>query len=167
VNNCRFCFFSGSGTICSDNAITLNAAVINGGASPYYAWKVNNNALILPNNNPSPTYTPGTMGQSVVKVIVTSLMACSGTDSVEIPIYVVSGENPAVSIAANFAGAYLCRYQWYKDGVLIPGATNHTYAPAENGNYYVVVSSSGCSGTSNRLMLKGFRLMSLGGLRMT
>lgn len=331
-------------TICSGNAITLNAAVINGGASPYYAWKVNNNALVVPNNNPSLTYTPGTMGQSVVKVIVTSSQACTGTDSVEIPIYVVSGQNPAVSIAANFAGAIcagtnvtftatpvnggsapvyqwkknggnvgtnsntysdagllasdvitcemlsnlvapcvssaaavsnalsvsiqapvtpaltldisnnnVCEgntvtatvvtansgssptfqwyinnslvtgsasthtfsplaadaiycvmtsnancitnpvvhsdtvsivvtdtpqvsislsngilsssiasgNQWYKDGVLIPGATNQTYAPAENGNYYVVVTTNGCSGTSNRVNVDGLSLNEL------
>lgn len=133
-------------TICAGSAITLNATVINGGASPYYAWKVNNNPTVLPNNNPSLTYTPGTMGQSQVKVIVTSSLACAGTDSVEIPIYVISGQSPAVSIASNAAGA-ICAgtnvtftatpvnggtapvYQWKKNGANV-GTNSNTYADA-------------------------------------
>jgi hypothetical protein len=35
--------------------------------------------------------------------------------------------------------------QWYKNGVLIPGATNSTFATTANGIYTVVVTSNGCS----------------------
>jgi arylsulfate sulfotransferase len=36
-------------------------------------------------------------------------------------------------------------YQWYRDGVPIPGATESTYVVTENGNYQVeVVSTGGC-----------------------
>ena len=39
-------------------------------------------------------------------------------------------------------------YQWYKDGVLIPGATNQKYKPRGYGNYTVVVTNTalGCTG---------------------
>lgn len=39
-------------------------------------------------------------------------------------------------------------YQWYKDGVLIPGATNQRYKPRGYGNYSVVVTNAalGCVG---------------------
>jgi hypothetical protein len=40
-------------------------------------------------------------------------------------------------------------YQWYKDGDMIPGATQREYKVIENGKYHVDVSdSNGCSGTS-------------------
>ncbi|MFT3946215.1 MAG: PKD domain-containing protein [Agriterribacter sp.] len=41
-------------------------------------------------------------------------------------------------------------YQWYKDGILIPGATNQRYKPRGYGNYSVVVTNTalGCSGKS-------------------
>lgn len=133
-------------TICEGNAITINAAVLNGGATPYYAWKINNNATPLPNNAPILTYTPGTMGASNVKVIVTSSLACSGTDSVTIPIYVVSGQNPSVTITSNVAGS-ACpgtnvtftanptnggtapTYQWKKNGTNV-GTNSATYSDA-------------------------------------
>jgi SdrD B-like domain/Secretion system C-terminal sorting domain len=43
--------------------------------------------------------------------------------------------------------------QWYKDGVLIPGATSQTYKAKTTGNYTVVVTSGGCSSTSNAISI--------------
>ncbi len=37
--------------------------------------------------------------------------------------------------------------QWYLDGVLIPGATSQDYVFTTNGNYYSIVTISGCSST--------------------
>jgi len=51
--------------------------------------------------------------------------------------------------------------QWYKDGVLIPGATSQTYTPAGNENYHVVLTLSGCAGTSNRINVDGLSLNEL------
>ena len=39
--------------------------------------------------------------------------------------------------------------QWYKDGVLIAGATNRTYNITTNGCYTVVVTSNGCSSVAS------------------
>lgn len=42
--------------------------------------------------------------------------------------------------------------QWYYNGTLIPGATNQTYTPTKNGNYFVIVTLNGCnSSASNSL----------------
>jgi hypothetical protein len=35
--------------------------------------------------------------------------------------------------------------QWYNQSGLIPDATNQDYTPSVNGNYYVIVTGSGCS----------------------
>lgn len=55
-------------------------------------------------------------------------------------------EGDSVRIITNLANAY----QWYKDGVAIPDATNQDYYVVEAGDYHVVVfNESGCSNTSN------------------
>ncbi len=43
-------------------------------------------------------------------------------------------------------------YQWYKNGAVIPGATQHTYAADEPGVYYVAgISDKGCDATSRNI----------------
>lgn len=44
-------------------------------------------------------------------------------------------------------------YQWYKDNILIPGATNQTYNATLLGNYHLIASNTACNITSNILML--------------
>lgn len=53
----------------------------------------------------------------------------------------VCGE--AFTIVANVE-APGATFQWYKDGVLIPGATSQVYTATENGYYSVVIMSTSC-----------------------
>lgn len=50
---------------------------------------------------------------------------------------------------------YLVTYQWYKDGLPIPGATLPTYNPTIGGNYYVVVKDICGNATSNVITVCG------------
>lgn len=54
-----------------------------------------------------------------------------------------------ISSAINGTGY---TYQWYKDGNLIPGATNATYNVNAAGEYYLIASKTGCNFTSNTLI---------------
>ncbi len=44
---------------------------------------------------------------------------------------------------------------WYLNGELIPGATDQTYTPTEEGDYYAVVSNGTCSRMSNTIAFIG------------
>lgn len=39
--------------------------------------------------------------------------------------------------------------QWYRNGVIIPGATDYRYVPSQSGSYYVMVSQNDCQVKSN------------------
>src|SRR5690606_38046611 len=57
-----------------------------------------------------------------------------------------------IEIDRNIASTTLAYagYQWYKNGVVEPGATNRTYTITENGDYMVaVISEDGCTDTSD------------------
>jgi hypothetical protein len=66
----------------------------------------------------------------------------------------------SVSICENGSKQIICSeqnvayaYKWYKDGVLISGATNYTYDTTMPGTYKVVVVNGGCSFSSNDITL--------------
>jgi predicted outer membrane repeat protein len=59
--------------------------------------------------------------------------------------------NPNINWVSNHlnAGSGFSSYQWYLDGVIIPGANSANYTPTANGDYTVLVSNvSGCDNTS-------------------
>ncbi|MBC8046058.1 MAG: T9SS type A sorting domain-containing protein [Fimbriimonadaceae bacterium] len=44
-------------------------------------------------------------------------------------------------------------YQWYKDGILIPGATSISYTATAVGSYYVIVTAGVCVSTSTTIVV--------------
>ena len=60
---------------------------------------------------------------------------------------------PAVAITSVFnntlTASPAASYQWYRDNVAIPGATQHTHTAIKTGNYHVTVTdNNGCSNAS-------------------
>jgi dienelactone hydrolase len=55
--------------------------------------------------------------------------------------------SPNISLNGNtlHANSTGDAFQWYLDGILIPGATDSVFQPTQNGNYTVWVSNSSCA----------------------
>lgn len=127
-------------TCLSTNA-TLNAT---GGVS--YVWHpgatLSDSTIAGPMAGPTVTTT--------YTVVGTASGGCTNTDMVTITIL----GNPALpSLSINhdtlFCSGTYTAYQWYLNGVAIPGATNQYYNFLVNGNYYVqVFNALGCSTSS-------------------
>lgn len=107
--------------------------------------------------NPPYTYSWNT---SPVQITTTASGLCAGTYTVTVTDStlvtttetVIIGAPSAPSITAN--GATLTAtagtsYQWYLNNTIISGATGMTYTVSQNGNYTVVVTTSGCTDTSS------------------
>src|SRR5690606_20869811 len=58
--------------------------------------------------------------------------------------------NPVITVDEFVLGTTTTynSYQWCLDGVPLPGATDPTYTPTENGGYTVIVSNGTCTDTS-------------------
>ena len=140
---------SGQTTVCQGETVTMNA---NDGDS--YQWNKDGVAIA---GATSQTYTATTSGAYTVEV--TNAGGCSGES---LPTPVVVNNNPTVDISPN-GNAFLCPpnnsttltasqssiYQWMKDGVDIPNATQQSYNVTSIGNYSVrVIDLFGCSAVS-------------------
>ncbi|WP_309640492.1 T9SS type A sorting domain-containing protein [Flavobacterium sp.] len=64
--------------------------------------------------------------------------------SIDLPIAVIVYGNVTLTTTTTFQS-----YQWYLEGVLIDGATEQTYVPTIQGDYYCVVTQNNCSAQSN------------------
>ncbi|MBC7643210.1 MAG: serine hydrolase [Flavobacterium sp.] len=103
----------------------------------------------------------GTIGSKTVTLTVTAKNGCntkltkvinvigSVTASIGIDKKLCSGDKVTLSTTTSFA-----TFQWYKDNVLIIGATNATYDATAVGTYYVLAGSDtggGCTTFSNKI----------------
>jgi len=105
----------------------------------------------------APVNVPGTFTYSLVSVQDASSTACtqsaSGTATVTVR-YTPAPPAPSLTSAPQYcigevvlkSDSAASAYQWYKDGVMVTGATSQTYNPIATGNYTVVLTSSqGCA----------------------
>lgn len=106
--------------------------------------------------NWAPT-APGTYNMTVIGVSGDN-DTCTATTNFEVhPKPDMTLQDPNDKILCNLPGAILnllnpstvFTYQWYKDGVLMPGETNSNLNISENGDYKVSATSTfGCTDTS-------------------
>ena len=152
---------SGS-SICAGTLVTFTAAPVNSGTSPSYQWK--KNGVNVGTN--STTYSTTTLATGdVVSVVLTSNTPCTTGFSVTAlgpPITVVPVAAPAITVngmqnlilctgntytftSSSTDGGPNPTYQWYKNGVAIPGATSFSYTGAgfaTNDSFSVVLTSN-------------------------
>ena len=131
-------------TICQGTPVIFTATPINGGTAPSYQWK--KNGVNVGTN--SATYSDNTLATGdVISITLTSNSPCAVPATVTAsgpPITVVPNVTPTLSIngpstVALCAGAIAAfttnstaggptpTYQWYKNGVAIPGQTAPVY----------------------------------------
>lgn len=127
-----------SATICAGNTTSLTA---NGADS--YTWlpstglSSSTGATVTANPTSTTTYTvTGTFG------------GCTGTQVVTVTV------DPAATATITQIENLLTstpgtNYQWYLNGIIIPGATSQSHLATTNGNYTVTTTNtSGCTATS-------------------
>jgi hypothetical protein len=113
-----------------------------------YSWNVPADAIITGGNGSTSVIVAfGTASGNI------SVKAFNECDTVTISLPVAVDSLPPIP-TINFINDTLVAsadsgYQWYYDDVAIPGATNQTYDPEQNGTYSVTVTNaSGCSSVS-------------------
>ena len=110
-----------------------------------------------------PEYTPTEPGSYTVTVSSSGKSKTSAPVVIRFPdlegeITLPGGTTADVGeeLSAEYDGEETVTYQWYKDGVAIPGATDSEYTPTEAGTYTVTISAPGRSSkTSDPIIVGG------------
>ncbi len=146
-------------SICPGKTVQLKAS---GGVS--YIWNpagtLNNSTIYNPVGTPITTTTYTVVGKGA--------NGCVSNDMVKITVLA----NPSVPTIKRGNDTLYCMqvattYQWYSNGVLIPGATNKIYLFTQNGNYYVqVFNASGCSTVSTTISIIDIGVGEIAGLNL-
>ncbi len=145
----------GQTTFCNGGSVTLYA---NTGTGLSYQWKKNNTSIT---GATASGYTATTSGN--YKVTVTNIFGCSKISNIisvtanPLPSSIITAGGPttfcagdSVMLTAN-NGTGLS-YQWRKNGNVISGATNISFAAKEAKNYTcLVTNSNNCKKTSNTI----------------
>jgi hypothetical protein len=138
---------------CPGASVTFTATTYNFIASPTYQWYINSIAI---SGATSSTYSTSSLSQNDVIQVICS----SGSDGSNSSNSISWTLNTAPSLSISVTGdgcpnkssldatTGLSSYAWYKDNVLISGATTNTYSSPVAGDYKVTASNGTCTGTS-------------------
>ena len=152
-------------TVCAGTIVTFTAATVNGGPSPFIRWTKNGINVAT-----GPTYSYVPANGDIMYCTMKSSYPCVVIDSVfsnHITMNVAAEVLPTVAIHAHPGtiinigesdtltadvanGGPSPRYQWYINGIPVPGATtaffiSHTFVNGDNVSV-TVTSSGACSG---------------------
>lgn len=131
---------SGSPSFCAGNSVLLTASTI-GIPGVIYQWK--RDGVNIP-GAVSATYAANVTGTYTCFINIPGSCATLTTASV---INVFPVTFPAISFDGTYVKTYnfYASYQWYKNTVLIPGATSYRYAAWQNASYRVLITdTNGC-----------------------
>ena len=136
-----------SATICHGTPVNMHTTTTPPGMT--YQWLLN--GIIIPGATNSDYITDIAGTYSLIVSNGTCTETIAGTVVSLTPHPVISFTSPDIL----YTGSYYS-YQWYKNGVAIPGATGSVLDETGNGIYSVIVTDiNGCSDTSSGYIISG------------
>lgn len=138
------------GTSCKEGAVTISAEGAPAGGS--YRWYQNEtDQFAIAGQNSSQFITPVLEKSKTYYVSAVSQAGCEGA-RVPVMAEVITFDDVVLSDLENgiLSSSYVDNNQWFKDGILIPGATGQNYTPVESGVYKVEVSFGSCVSSAER-----------------
>ncbi|HTM65575.1 MAG TPA: SBBP repeat-containing protein [Flavipsychrobacter sp.] len=132
-------------SFCPGNMVTLSA--LTGNYS--YAWMLNNNLVSGATSSTYATSQPGNYQ------LIVDNGSCKDTSSITV-LTVLPAPNPVITQTGLTLSTAINQgsYQWYKNYVLIPGATANTYQVTQIGDYYVqITNTNNCYANSDTVSI--------------
>ena len=149
-----------SNSVCPGDTVTFKAIPVNGGLTPTYDWFID--GIAVQNGSKDSLVTNNFMNGSKITTILHTSASCAAPllDSATLIVTVNSAFVPLVSISPDTSlcpgspltlttsainGGTFPNYQWFVNGVMIPGATSSSYSfifTPPDSVYHVQLNSS-------------------------
>ncbi|MCX6269258.1 MAG: hypothetical protein NTW16_18220 [Bacteroidetes bacterium] len=153
--------------VCAGTSVTFTSAIVNGGSSPAYQWKVNG-ASVTGATGSSYTFAPAT-GNAITCVLTSNATCATGTPATSntvtmtvnpvlpVSLSIAASANPVCAgtsvyfTATPTNGGTNPTYQWKVNSTNVSGATNAVYSfiPANGNTVNCVVTSNATCITGN------------------
>lgn len=135
--------------VCQGTSVVLNTTVT--GSISNYIWSTGASGPTMT----SITETPATT--TTYSVTVTGPFGCNATNSITITVVspgsvTITPSGPTTVCQGNWVlmtASAADSYQWYRNGTLLPGATNNVYSDTLAGSYVCVVNIAPCTGIAS------------------
>ncbi len=161
-------------TVCKGTVVTLTGTAVYGGTAPVYTWVKNG---VLSGSGALYTFIP--LNNDNIYCVVQSNYICRLSDRDTSSHIIMVVDTPTIPVVTIFAtpgstvapgdivtltatatnGGISPTWQWYKNGVLIPGATSSTYiidtltTPQQDSFTCHITSSGPCNSSSSQTIL--------------
>lgn len=138
-----------NGTGCNNGSVVISAegAPVGGG----YKWYEGENDMVsIEGQNGSQFETPLLEKSKTYFVSIVNEAGCEGPRTPVVADVITFDQVNIIEEGNTLTSTYQEGNQWFKDGELIPGATEKDYQPEESGIYKVEVSIESCKTSSER-----------------
>ncbi|MDP1620784.1 MAG: T9SS type A sorting domain-containing protein [Bacteroidales bacterium] len=141
----------GGDTLCGEGKSTILTVDLTG-TPPWLFYYSNGITTWLVTNQNTTPYSIVATEPGIYTILAMSDAQCTGTThgSAVVGVFPIP-PTPAISVnGTEIFSTGCCGNQWYRDGILIPGATGQVYQPLKTAHYFDIVTVDGCSSdTSN------------------
>ncbi len=148
----------GPTSFCTGGNVILTTEQIAGAT---YQWRYNGVVLPGATNHAYTAYLNGAFTVTVTTGTCSATSAQTNINVVPGPTATISADGPttfcagsSVTLSTNSGTGYA--YTWYRNGVVIPGATANEHTATLTGYYMVRISLSNCTSTSPSLYVQSF-----------
>jgi hypothetical protein len=153
--------------VCQGASLSFTATPYFGGSAPNYQWSRNG----IPVGMDSSGYSDNALSDGdVISCSVTSSLSCAVpstavSNSLTVTVYAL----PIATISASndtLIASTALSYQWYRNNILVTGATGQTLVPTLSGTYRVFVTDAhGCQNMSSPFVFTGIAASPLANLK--
>ncbi|HYV93065.1 MAG TPA: YCF48-related protein [Chitinophagales bacterium] len=152
---------SGSELVCQGDTILYSVEIISGATN--YSWEVPVDATIIGGNGSTSVIV--LFGDFSGNILVIATNECDTTFASLAVVVNALPDMPVITFSNDtLMSSSAATYQWYYNGSLIPGATDQTYSPTQDGFYTVAVTNDGdCQATSLPFQVIGMSVDDMAG----